>query len=293
LKLAFIGLGRMGQAMAARLLAAGHEVLLYNRTPGKLGTLLAQGAREAGSLAEAARYSGLVLSMLGSDAALDSVCLGKEGLLASLPPGGIHVAMGTHDVGHIRTLAATHAQAGRVLLAAPVLGRPEAVTAGRLGVIVGGDAAALERCLPVLEALGRRVFRAGADAGSAAAMKLANNFLLACAIEALGEAFALVQKSGVDSAVFHEMLIEGLFACPAYTTYAKIIAEQAWDNAGFTVALGLKDLNLVLAAGNASGVPMPSASVCRDRLLGAMAHGDENRDWSAMALEQARSSGLA
>lgn len=292
MKLAFVGLGRMGQAMAARLLAAGHEVLLYNRTAGKLGALLAQGAREARSVAEAARYAGLVLSMLTDDAALESVCSGNEGLLASLPPGGIHVAMGTHDVGHIRRLAAAHAEAGQILLAAPVLGRPEAVAAGALSVIVGGDTAAVERCLPVLEALGRRVFRAGMDPGSAAAMKLANNFLLACAIEALGEAFSLVQKSGVDRAVFHEMVTEGLFKSPAYTTYATLIADQAWDHAGFTVALGLKDINLVLAAGTASGVPMPSASVCRDRLLGAMAHGDERRDWSAMALEQARSSGL-
>jgi 3-hydroxyisobutyrate dehydrogenase-like beta-hydroxyacid dehydrogenase len=283
----------MGQAMAARLLAAGHELLLYNRTAGKLGPLLAQGGRAAASVAEAARYSGLVLTMLADDAALESVCGGKEGLLASLPPGGIHVVMGTHDVTHIRALAAEHAMAGQILLAAPVLGRPEAVTAGRLAVIVGGDPAAIEGCLPVFEALGRRVFRAGIDPGSAAAMKLGNNFLLACAIEALGEAFALMQKNGVDSAVFHEVVTEGLFSSPAYTTYATLIAQRAWEHAGFAVALGLKDINLVLAAGNACAVPLPSASVCRDRLLGAMAHGDEKRDWSAMALEQARASGLA
>jgi 3-hydroxyisobutyrate dehydrogenase-like beta-hydroxyacid dehydrogenase len=201
--------------------------------------------------------------------------------------------MGTHDVEHIRTLAAAHARAGQFLLAAPVLGRPEAVTAGRLGVIVGGDPGAIERCLPVLEALGRRLFRAGIDPASASAMKVANNFLLACAIEAMGEAFSLVQKSGVDRAVFHEMLTDGLFACPAYTTYAKIIAEQAWDTVGFTVVLALKDIDLALAAGTAAGVPMPSAGVCRERLLGAITHGDAQRDWSAMALEQARASGLA
>ena len=293
MKLGFIGLGRMGQAMAARLLAGGHTLLLYNRTAGKLGALLAQGAREAGSVAEVARDTGLVLSMLADDAALESMSAGPEGLIASLAPGGIHVAMGTHDVEHIRRLAAAHAEAGQFLLAAPVLGRPEAVTAGRLGVIVAGDPAAVARCLPVFETLGRRVFHAGTDPGSAAAMKLANNFLLACAIEALGEAFSLVQKSGVDRSIFHSMVTEGLFASPAYVTYAKIIAEQDWDQVGFTVPLALKDINLVLAAGNALRVPMPSASVCRDRLLGALAHGDQQRDWSAMALEQARASGLA
>jgi 3-hydroxyisobutyrate dehydrogenase-like beta-hydroxyacid dehydrogenase len=283
----------MGQAMAARLLAAGHDVLLYNRTPGKLGALLAQGAHEAGSIAEAARHGGIVLSMLADDSALRSVAEAPAGLLATLPPGGIHIAMGTHDVEHIRALAAAHAKAGQVLLAAPVLGRPEAVTAGRLSILVGGDPAAIERCLPLLEALGRRIFRTGIDPGSASAMKLANNFLLACAIEAMGEAFALVQKSGADSTVFHDVLTEGLFASPAYITYAKIIAEQDWDHVGFTMALALKDINLVLAAGHASGVPMPSATVCRERMLGAIAHGDAQRDWSAIALEQARASGLA
>jgi 3-hydroxyisobutyrate dehydrogenase-like beta-hydroxyacid dehydrogenase len=283
----------MGQAMAARLLAAGHELMLYNRTPGKLGALLSQGAHEAASLQDAARYSGLVLSMLADDAALESVCRQPQGLLASMPRGGVHIAMGTHDVAHIRALAAAHEQAGQVLLAAPVLGRPEAVAAGRLNVIAGGDAATVERCLPVLAALGARVFRAGEDPGAAAAMKLANNFLLACAIEALGEAFSLVQKSGVERAVFHDMVTTGLFASPAYGTYARLIADQAWDHVGFTVELGLKDINLVLAAGAAAGVPMPSASLCRDRLLGAIAHGDQRRDWSALALEQARASGLA
>jgi 3-hydroxyisobutyrate dehydrogenase-like beta-hydroxyacid dehydrogenase len=291
--IAFIGLGRMGQAMAARLLAAGHEVLLYNRTAGKLAALLAQGAREAGSLAEAARSAGIVLTMLADDTALRSVTEGPAGLLATLPRGGIHIAMGTHDVEHIRTLAAAHAAAGQILLAAPVLGRPEAVSAGSLGVIVGGSPAAIERCLPLFQALGRRVFRAGEDPGSASTLKLANNFLLACAIEAMGEAFALVQKGGVDSAVFHEVLTDGLFACPAYRTYGKIIAEKAWDQVGFTTTLALKDIDLVLAAGQASAVPLPSAAVCRERLQGAIAHGDAHRDWSAMALEQARSSGLA
>jgi 3-hydroxyisobutyrate dehydrogenase-like beta-hydroxyacid dehydrogenase len=292
-EIAFIGLGRMGQAMAARLLAAGHDVLLYNRTAGKLGALLAQGAREADSIAQAAGSVGIVLSMLADDTALRAVTEGPAGLLAALPRGGIHIAMGTHDVGYIRSLAAAHAAAGQILLAAPVLGRPEAVTAGRLGVIVGGDPAAIERCLPLLEALGRRVFRAGDDPGSASTMKLANNFLLACAIEAMGEAFSLVRKGGVDAAAFHEVLTDGLFACPAYRTYGQIIAEQSWDEVGFTTTLALKDIELVLAAGRVSAVPMPSAALCRDRLRDAIAHGDAQRDWSAMALEQARASGLS
>jgi 3-hydroxyisobutyrate dehydrogenase-like beta-hydroxyacid dehydrogenase len=293
LKVGFIGLGRMGQAMATRLLAAGHEVAVYNRTAEKLQPLLDLGAQRANTIAAAAEYSGLVLTMLSDDKALGAVTEGSGGLIESLPTGGIHVSMGTHDVKVIRSLATAHDKVGQTLLAAPVLGRPEAVTAGKLGVIVGGDAGAVARCMPLLDALGRRVFPAGTDPGAAAAMKLANNFLLACAIEALGEAFALVEKSGVRSDAFHDMVTDGMFASPAYITYARIIADKAWDRVGFTVALALKDINLALAAGDVANVPMPSANVCRDRLLGAISHGDEARDWAAMALEQARASGLA
>ncbi|MDP9085132.1 MAG: NAD(P)-dependent oxidoreductase [Pseudomonadota bacterium] len=292
MKVGFVGLGRMGHAMAERLLTARYEVIVYNRTAAKSSGLVAQGARHAASIAALARDSDLVISMLADDSALRAVTQTEDGLIASLPAGGIHVAMGTHAVDVIRSLASAHAHAGQIFLAAPVLGRPDAVTAGRLGVIVAGEPAAVERCKPVLESLGRRVFFAGPDPGSASAMKLANNLLLACAIEALGEAFALVEKSGVDTSVFQDMIGDGLFACPAYTTYSKIIADKAWDKVGFTVELGLKDVDLALAAGRTARVPLPSANVCRDRLLGAIAHGDAHRDWSAMALDQARASGL-
>ena len=293
MKVGFIGLGRMGQAMAARLLAAGHELAVYNRTAASRDALVAKGARPADSIAQAAQYSGLVLSMLADDTALLEVTHGTQGLIATLPAGGIHVAMGTHAVQTVQSLAQAHAGAGQVLLSAPVLGRPDAVTAGKLGVMVAGNADAIARCRPVLEALGRRVFEAGSDPGAAAVMKVANNMLLACAITAMGEAFSLVQKCGVDAHKFRDVITDGLFASPAYTIYSRIIADQAWDQAGFTVELALKDVGLALAAGHHAAVPLPSANVCRDRLLGAIAHGDEQRDWSAMALEQARASGLA
>jgi 3-hydroxyisobutyrate dehydrogenase-like beta-hydroxyacid dehydrogenase len=292
-KLGFIGLGRMGQSMVDRLLSAGCNVAVYNRTAEKLQPLVARGARVAATIAEAARYAGVVLTMVSDDAALVAVTEGDGGLIEALPTGGVHIVMGTHSVGAIRSLAAAHTRGGQILLTAPVLGRPEAVTAGRLGVIVAGEPSAVERCLPILSALGRRVFRAGTDPGSAAAMKLANNCLLACAIEALGEAFSLVEKCGADRGVFRELITDGMFACPAYDTYARIIADKAWDQVGFTVALALKDIELGLAAGATAGVPLPSAQVCRERLLGAISHGDQRRDWAAMALEQARASGLA
>lgn len=292
MKAAFIGLGRMGQAMATRLVQAGHELMVYNRTAAKLAPLTALGARPAGSVAEAARFADVVMTMVTDDAALRTVSEGRGGLIEALPRGGIHIAMGTHRVPYVQELAEAHAAAGQVLLSAPVLGRPEAVTAGRLGVLVAGDAAAVERCRPLLQALGRRVFEAGRDPRAAASMKLANNMLLGCAIAAMGEAFALVQKCGADPGSFYEVLTDGLFAAPAYSIYGRIIADRSWDKAGFTVALGLKDIELALDAGHGAAVPLPSASVARDRLIGALAHGNEARDWAVMALESARASGL-
>jgi 3-hydroxyisobutyrate dehydrogenase-like beta-hydroxyacid dehydrogenase len=290
MKVGFIGLGRMGQAMARRVLDAGHDLILYNRTPSKLAELAGAGAKTAGSIAEAAAHGGVVITMLADDAALASV---GQTLVESLPQGGIHICSGTHGVAAVRALAAAHAAAGQTLVAAPVLGRPEVVVAGRLGIIVAGAAAAVERSRPLFEAIGRRTFEAGEEPEAAAAMKIANNFLLGCAMEAMGEAFSLVEKSGGAPGLFYEILTDGLFACPAYTIYGKMVAEETYDNVGFTTRLGLKDANLALSAGESLGVPLPSGSVWRDRLIGAIAHGDGEKDWSVIAREQKRASGLA
>jgi 3-hydroxyisobutyrate dehydrogenase-like beta-hydroxyacid dehydrogenase len=292
MKVGFIGLGRMGQVMAARVLDAGHELAVYNRTADKTGELAGRGATVAGSIAEAARHGGVVLTMLANDEALQQVSLGQGGLVASLPKGGIHVAMGTHALGVVKALAKAHADAGQVLVSAPMLGRPEVVAAGKAGIIVAGPAEATARLAPLFEAIGRRTFEAGEDAGAAAAVKIANNFLLGCAIEAMGEAFALARKSGAEASLFYDVVSDGLFSSPAYTIYGRIIADQAYDKVGFTTQLGLKDANLALAAGESVGVPLPSGGVWRDRLIGAIAHGDGERDWSSVALESARAAGL-
>jgi 3-hydroxyisobutyrate dehydrogenase-like beta-hydroxyacid dehydrogenase len=283
----------MGQAMVDRLLDAGHQVVVYNRSVDKLKAVLDRGATHAPSIKSAAAQSeGLVLSMLADDKALNAVADGPDGLIANLPASGVHVAMGTHAVGTIRALAARHAQAGQSLVAAPVLGRPEAVTAGRLGIIVAGPAAAAAKAAPAFEAIGRRVFPAGEEPGAALAVKLANNMLLACAIEAMGEAFSLVEKSGAPGSLFREILIDGMFASPAYNAYSSIIADKAYDKVGFTTSLALKDVSLGLAAAELAAVPLPSVGVCRDRLLSAIAHGHAEKDWAIMAHEQAIASGL-
>jgi len=283
----------MGQAMARRLLAAGHDLVVWNRTPGRLGELLDLGATMADSIAQAASLGAPVITMLADDDALAQVARGPGGLIESLPAGGLHIAMGTHRSDTIRGLTAAHAQADQVLVAAPVLGRPTAVAAGQLGIIAAGPGDAISRAQPLFDAIGRRTFAAGADPATASLLKLTNNMVLACAIEVMGEAFSLVEKSGADPEVLRDVLTEGLFSSPAYTGYSRAIIDRSWDTVGFTAALALKDVDLALATGAANGVPLPSAEVCRDRLTRAIAVGDADRDWIVMALAQARASGLA
>jgi len=288
----FIGLGRMGRGMAGRLLGAGHQLAVYNRTRAKADAMGEAGAKVVGSIAECARHGDVTITMLADDPALEAVAL-HGGLVQELPKGAIHMVMGTHGVDVIRRIGAMHAEAGQILVAAPVLGRPDLAASGQLGIVVAGPSAAVDRCRPLLAAMGRRSFEAGTDPVAATSIKVTNNFVLGCAIEAMGEAFSLVRKYGVAPEVLYEVMTEGLFSAPAYKIYGKIIVEQSYDRVGQKALLGLKDANLALAAGEAVGVPLPSCNVWRDRLVGAAAHGDGDKDWAVMALEQARASGLA
>ena len=279
--------------MARRLLAAGHDLVVWNRTPDRLGELLDLGATMAESIAQVGTVGAPVITMLSDDDALAQVAHGPGGLIASLPAGGMHIAMGTHRSDTIRALTAAHAEAGQVLVAAPVLGRPTAVAAGQLGIIVAGPNDAIAEARPLFDAIGRRTFLAGSDPVTASLLKLTNNMVLACAIEVMGEAFSLVEKAGADPETLRDVLTEGLFSSPAYTGYSRAILDRSWDSVGFTAALALKDVDLALATGAASGVPLPSAEVCRERLSRAIADGDAERDWIVMALAQSRASGLA
>jgi 3-hydroxyisobutyrate dehydrogenase-like beta-hydroxyacid dehydrogenase len=292
MKIGFIGLGRMGTEMVKRAIAAGHELGVYNRSPDKAKPLADAGAKVLGSIADAARFGETVFTMLADDAALLDVAEQKNGLRQSLPTGAVHICAGTHSVAVIGKLKAAHEASGQILLATPMLGRPEQVAAGTAGMVIGGPQVALARFKPVFEAMARRVFEAGPNPVSAAAIKIANNFVLGCAIEAMGEGMSLVRKYDVVPQVFYEVMTEGLFAAPAYKIYGKLIAEQTYLPAGQRAILGLKDANLALAAGEAVGVPLPSGNVWRDRLVGALAFDEGEHDWAVMAKVQARASGL-
>ena len=292
MKVGFIGLGRMGRGMAGCLLDAGHDLLVYNRTPEKVADLDAAGTEVAGSIAEATEDREVVITMITDDAATEAVVLGDGGLIAALPVGTIHLGMSTNSVDMTRTITAAHAKASQVFVAAPVLGRPDRAAAGELGIIPAGPADAVAKVQPLLEAMGRRIFTAGKTPDAAAALKIAHNFVLGCAIEVMGEGMSLVRKYGVEPLVLHQVLTEGIFGAPAYQIYGDIIVREAYDDVGFTTLIGLKDCNLALAAAEAVAMPLPSANVLRDRLLGAVAHGDGERDWAVVAREQARASGI-
>jgi 3-hydroxyisobutyrate dehydrogenase-like beta-hydroxyacid dehydrogenase len=290
MQVGFIGLGRMGQAIAGRILAAGFDLVVYNRTRAKAQALESQGAKIADSVAEACAGHDVVITMLLDDRALDEVVEG--GLLESLPKGAIHVPMGTHSVTALLELGEKHEAKGQVFVPAPVLGRPDAAAAGQLGIVPAGDAKAIEKLEPLWQVIGRRTFNAGTNPAGAAAVKLANNMVLGCAIEAMAEAFALTRKFDVAPAVFNEVLTDGLFAAPAYKVYGGIIASEAYDKVGFAVTTGFKDSNLMLAAGQAAKVPLPSLNVFRDTLLEALARGEGDLDWAVMARVKARACGL-
>jgi 3-hydroxyisobutyrate dehydrogenase-like beta-hydroxyacid dehydrogenase len=290
MKVGFIGLGRMGQAMAARILGGGHELVVYNRTREKCADVEKAGAKVASSMAEACKGREAVISMVTDDKALAEVV--KEGVVPALPKGAIHVAMGTHSVAALREIQAAHDKGGQILVAAPVLGRPEAAAAGQVGIVAAGPKDAVAKLAPVFTLIGRRTFDAGEKPEGASAVKLANNMVLGCAIEAMGEGFALIRKYGVEPSTFYDVMTDGLFAAPAYKVYGNIIVKQSYQTAGFTTTLGLKDANLALAAALAANVPLPSLNVYRDRLLGAIAHGEAEQDWAVMARDQARASGL-
>jgi 3-hydroxyisobutyrate dehydrogenase-like beta-hydroxyacid dehydrogenase len=293
MRVGFIGLGRMGQGMAARILGGGHDLIVYNRTPHKMTDLVKAGARGAPSVAAACEGREVVISMVADDSALKEVVLGAGGIRSALAAGASHVAMGTHSVGTVQMLANAHAEARQNFVSAPVLGRPDVAATGQVLIVAAGPGEVIQQCQPLFQLIGRRTFEAGTKPEGAAAIKLSINFVLGSAIQAMAEAFSLVRKYGVAPQVFYDVMTDGLFAAPAYKVYGKIMVDESYDKVGFTTLLGLKDINLVLAAADQARVPMPSAGTCRDRLLGAIAHGDGEKDWASLAREQARASGIA
>lgn len=288
---ALIGLGQMGTGIAKSLLRAGHRLKVYNRTTARAQALVGDGAVVVGSVADACQES-VVMTMLADDAGVEAVALGQGGIAASLKPGAVHVSLSTISVALSERLATEHARLGQEYVAAPVFGRPDAAEAARLAVVAAGKPEAVQRCRPLLEAMGPRVLVAGERPAIGNVIKLIGNFLLCSVIESLSEAFALGRKSGVDEELLFEFLTTALFPAPVYRNYGEAILRKRFEPARFTAPLGLKDIRLVLAAAEARNVPMPVASVLRDRLLTAIARGNAESDWSVLGRIAAEDAGI-
>jgi 3-hydroxyisobutyrate dehydrogenase-like beta-hydroxyacid dehydrogenase len=291
MRVGFIGLGNMGLPIARNLLKAGHELTVYNRTRSKAEVLASVGAQVANSLAEASQCE-VVMTMLADDAALEEVAFGDGGIINTLPKGGIHLSFSTISTALSRRLSKAHAARGQDFVASPVFGRPDAAQASRLVVVAAGPAEALERARPLLEAISRQVVVLGSEQHSANAVKLAGNFLIACVLETLSEAFAFARKSGVEPAKLLEIVNGSFFQSPVYETYGKIIVGEKFSPPGFALRLGLKDVRLLLAAAEEVAVPMPVASVIRDHFVSGVAQGWGEMDWAALAKVVAGDAGL-
>jgi 3-hydroxyisobutyrate dehydrogenase-like beta-hydroxyacid dehydrogenase len=290
MKTGFIGLGRMGSAMAANLLKAGHEVTVFNRSPGKLRPLLDLGAHQADSVA-AACHGELVITMLADDGAVADVAFQDGGIVNTLPKDAIHLSMSTISVALSKELTQAHAQAAQRFVAAPVFGRPDAAAAAKLYIVAAGDPAAVQTCQPLLDVLGQKTFPIGTTPASANLVKLSGNFLMAAAIEALGEALALIGKADIDRQVFVDLITSSIFNAPAYKIYGGLIAANRFEPALFAAPLGFKDIKLALAAAESLRVPMPLGSLLHDRFLRLLAEGGERLDWAAIGSLAARDAG--
>jgi 3-hydroxyisobutyrate dehydrogenase-like beta-hydroxyacid dehydrogenase len=281
MKIGFIGLGRMGSAMAENLLKAGHDVTVFNRSAEKSRPLLDLGAHQASSIAQACTGEA-VITMLADDTAVSNAALTDDGIVKKLPQRAIHISMSTISVELSKQLAQAHARAGQRFVAAPVFGRPEAAAAAQLFIVAAGDPAAVGACRPLFDAMGQRTISIDEDPTAANLVKLSGNFLLASAIEALGEAVALVGKAGIDRHAFVDLLTSTIFPAPAYKTYGNLIADNQFQPARFAAPLGFKDIRLALAAAESLRVPMPLGSLLRDRFLRLLARGGDDLDWAAI-----------
>jgi len=288
----FIGLGLMGKPMAENLLAAGYRLRVFNRSSDKAASLAESGATVVSAPEDTAETGGIVMSCVADDAALEAV-VGRSGELAErLGKGGVHVSMSTVLPETADKLSLRHAGCGGWYVAAPVMGRPDVVKARKQSYYVAGDAAAKERVRPVLEKIGMRIFDFGETPADANTAKLGANFLIAASIEAMSEAFALVEKNGVDPAALHDALAGTLFACPIYQNYGRQILDAGYRTPLFKLALGLKDIRLITRTADVSHTPMRFASVLKDRFLAATAHGRSDYDWTGIAAEVRDEAGL-
>ena len=294
-EIGFVGLGRMGSAMAANLASAGHRMIAYVRHQDQMDTLAKLGVAPTTDIT---RLFGceIVVSMLPDDDAVRDVVFGNKdagggGLASGLPPGAIHLSMGTISTAAAAAVAREHAQRKQGYVAAPVFGNPDAAKARLLYIIAAGAAADVERCRPLLDAVGQRTFVVGTNPPTANLIKLLGNMMTATTLEVLGEVVALFRKRGVDPGTFVDVMTNSMFGGAVHRNYGDRLVRQSYAP-GFVMPLALKDVRLALAEAENSGVPMPSIEIVRDRLTAGIARGYGDLDWTALGLIAAQEAGV-
>ncbi|HUJ09878.1 MAG TPA: NAD(P)-dependent oxidoreductase [Verrucomicrobiae bacterium] len=292
MEIGFIGLGNMGSAMARNLIKAGHSLTVYNRTGSRAESFKSLGAKIAESPSDAATDVEVLITMLADDHALEDVLFAPGHAVDALPAGAVHISMSTISVALSRRLADAHRGKHQHYLAAPVFGRPDAAAAAKLFVVAAGPTDQVKRCQPIFDAIGQKTFHPSEDAPAANVIKLSGNFLITAVIESLAESFAFVRKFDIDPNAFLEVLTGSLFNAPIYRTYGSMIAGDKFEPVGFKLPLGLKDNRLLLAAAEQAAVPMPIASLVRDRFVTALAQGMAESDWAAIARLSAQDAGF-
>jgi 3-hydroxyisobutyrate dehydrogenase-like beta-hydroxyacid dehydrogenase len=290
-KIAFIGLGKMGIGMARNLLRAGHTLAVYNRSREKAEALAADGARVANSPADACREAEAVMTMVADDHALKQIVFGNDGIASAMKADCVHLSHSTISTVLARKLTSEHAQRSQGYLSVPVFGRPDAAETKNLLVVAAGPNELIERCRPLFDAIGRQTFVVGIEPWQANVAKVCGNFMIISVIEALGEAYATLRKAGVAPQTFLEIM-NALLGSQVIANYGRIVAQEQFEPAGFALKLGLKDVRLVLAAAEECAAPMPLASLVHDHLLSALAQGQGEMDWSSMTQVIARNAGL-
>jgi len=279
----FLGLGSMGSAMAANILRAGNALTVWNRSAGKADDLASAGATVASTPSNLAGCDA-VFAMLANDDATRETIVGS-GLLAALSKDAIIVNCGTISIELARELTLAAAEAGVGYVAAPVLGRPNVAAEGKLNVIAAGSTEALDRVQPLLDAIGQKTWRVGSEPAQANVAKIGANFLIASAIGAMGEAFAIAEGNGLDPHELYDLVTNTLFAAPVYKGYGAQILEERFEPAGFQLVLGRKDVGLAQSAGESGNVNLPLADALAGVFEAAIDAGDGEKDWSAIALQ--------
>jgi 3-hydroxyisobutyrate dehydrogenase-like beta-hydroxyacid dehydrogenase len=279
MKIGFLGLGKMGAPMARHLIAAGHELSVWNRTEGKTEPLLREGAIAAATPAEAELGADAVVTMLFDDAAHEEVLFGANGLMDALSSGALHISCSTISVELSERLAKEHARRGIDFVAAPVFGRPEVAEQGRLWIVAAGTDEAVARARPVLEPMSRGISVVGTEPPHAHAVKLGGNFLIGAMIYALCEGFVFSEKQGIPPETFFEAINSALFQSPFYALYSNVILHPP-EKPGASIELGAKDTRLLREAAAARHTKLSLADALSTIYAEAKAAGLSQEDWA-------------